>query len=377
MRQLSRWALALFASAVGTSAPAADKYWVFFGTYTGGKSEGIYRSEFDPATGAMTPAELAAKTTNPSFLAIHPTNKFLYAVGESGGGAGVTAFSLDPATGALAKLNDQSAGGNGPCHLSVDGTGKCLVVANYGSGSCGALPIKADGTLGKMTSFHQHAGKSVNPGNQEGPHAHSATIDAKSGFAIVADLGIDKLLVYKLNPEKALLEGGDTNFVATPPGSGPRHFAFHPTGKFAYACGEINSTILSYTYDGAGKLVPVNVASTLPGGKPVKGNSTAEVQVHPSGNFAFVSNRGHNSIAAFRIDPKTGGVTPIGHLTGGVNVPRNFAVDPTGKWIVVANQEGNDAVVFSWDAEKGEGSRIGTRIEVGKPVCVKFVPVAK
>lgn len=384
-----RQALALMGVTMsGLMLDAAEEngpYWVYFGTYTGGKSRGIYRSRFDPKTGALSEAELAAEVTNPSFLAVHPTRKFLYAVGEVSNingkkAGGVHAFALDSKTGALTKLNAKDSGGAGPCHLTVDATGKCVVVANYGGGSCGSLKIEADGSLGEMVSFHQHQGKSVNPARQQGPHAHSANIDAANRYCVVADLGLDQLLVFQVDPEAGKLIPNQPPFYATPPGSGPRHFAFHPNGKFAYACGELDMTIIALKYDAAsGSFAPVNVAPTLPKDTPdaIRAkSSTAEVVVHPSGQYAFVSNRGHNSIAIFKLDAETGAATPAGHVTGDIQTPRNFNLDPTGRWILVGNQDGDSVTVFGWDNEQGVSKRTNNKIVVGRPVCVRFVPVS-
>jgi 6-phosphogluconolactonase len=381
----------LAASAAALAAPAtaadppADGYWAFFGTYTDGKSKGIYRSRFDPKAGTLSPPELAAPAPNPSFLAVHPTRKYLYAVAEVGGGGGrkgggVTAFALDARAGTLAKINETDSGGPGPCHLTVDRTGKCLIVANYGGGSCGLIPIMGDGAVAKITAFHQHQGSGPYKGRQEGPHAHSANVSPDNRFVIVADLGLDRLLVYKLDPAAGTLAPNDPPYFACPPGSGPRHFAFHPSGKFAYTNGELDFTVAALRYDAdKGRFEPVNVTPTIPADTPEsvrKKNSTAEVAVHPSGRYVFVSNRGHNSIATFKVDPETGGLTAGPHLTGDVNTPRNFAVDPTGRWILVANQGGDSVVVFEWDNDAGNGKQTGTKVEVGKPVCVRFVPVS-
>jgi 6-phosphogluconolactonase len=378
----------LAAATVGSSAAAepTDKYWVFLGTYTGGKSKGIYRSEFDAKTGQLSPPELAAEVTNPSFLAIHPTNKFLYAVGEVSNidgkrAGGVYAFALDTKTGSLTKLNAKDSGGAGPCHLTVDQTGRCVIVANYGGGSSGVLPINDDGSLGEMASFHQHEGKSVNPARQEGPHAHSANIDANNRFVVIADLGLDKLLVFKLDPSAAKMTPNDPPAFRTPPGSGPRHFAFHPNGKFAYTNGELDMTVIALKYDANnGTFTQVNVAPTIPADTPAdlrKKSSTAEVLVHPSGRYVFVSNRGYDTIATFKVDETTGAVEPGEHLKGNIKTPRNFNIDPSGRWVLVANQDGDSVVVFEWDNAAGRGKQTDTKIEVGRPVCVKFVPAAK
>lgn len=370
----------LLALASSTAQPA-DKYWVYYGTYTApGKSEGIYRSSFDPATGELGPAELAAKAASPSFLAVHPSKKFLYAVGEGSPG-GVHAFTLDDKTGGLSKINSGTSGGPGPCHLTVDPSGKCVVVANYGGGSVACLPIGPDGGVGKPGTFIQHAGKSVNKSRQGEPHAHSANFSPDGQFAIVADLGLDKLIVYKLKADAARLTSNDPEAYKVPAGAGPRHFAFHPNGKYAYTNGEMDFNVYALSYDAAkGAFAPINHANTLPKDTPtdvVKKNSTAEVVVHPSGKWVLASNRGHNSVAVFKVDDATGGITPAGHLTGGINIPRNFAVDPTGKWVLVANQDGDSVSVFSWDNESGSGKPTGTVVKVGKPVCIKFVAVGK
>jgi 6-phosphogluconolactonase len=360
--------------------PKAGKMWVFIGTYSGAKSKGIYRFEFDTTTGALTGPELAAETKNPSFLAIHPSRKFLYAVGEldnvSGKkGGGVSAFALDTKTGELKPLNQESSVGAGPCHIVVDRTGKNALVANYGGGSVAVLPIGSDGKLGEASAFVQHKGKGADPARQSGPHGHSINVDAGNRFAVAADLGLDQLLVYKFDADKGTLTPHDPPFLATAPAAGPRHFAFHPNGKWAYVINEMNMTLDAMAYDAdKGTLKKLQTVPTLPKGAEGKNFSTAEVVVHPSGKFVYGSNRGHHSIVGYAIDEKTGELTLIGHQGEGIKTPRNFNIDPTGQFMIVANQDGNSIVLFRIDPRTGELKPTGTTAEVGSPVCVKFVP---
>jgi 6-phosphogluconolactonase len=363
-------------------ASPPGKRWVFIGTYTDGKSKGIYRFALDPASGELTGGELVAETDNPSFLAIHPNHRFLYAVNEVGNfegqhSGGVTAFGLDPAKGTLTRLNSQPSGGVDPCHLIVDRAGKHVLVANYGGGNASVLPIGGDGRLGKATAFVQHKGSSVNRNRQEGPHAHSINLDPANHFAVVADLGLDRVMVYRYDSAKGTLTPNDPPFVATDPGAGPRHFAFHPNGRFAYAIDELNCTVFALAYDpDRGTFQPLQTVSTLP--VPYKGEySTAEVQVHPSGRFLYGSNRGHDSIAVFAIDEKSGKLTAAGHQGDGIKTPRNFGIDPTGQFLIVANQGSDSLVVFRIDPATGALRPTGHRVSVPSPVCVKFVEQEK
>ncbi len=355
---------------------------VYIGSYTGGKSEGIYVSELDLSSGKLAPPQLAAVAVNPSFVAIHPSRKFLYAVGEIDDfegkkTGGVSAFSINPKDGKLTLINQQSSQGAGPCHLVVDNSGKNVLVANYGGGSVACLPIDDDGSLREAATFIQHKGSSVTPQRQAGPHAHSINVDAANRFAVVADLGLDKLLVYRLDAARGILTPNDPPSVSVPPGGGPRHFVFHPDGKFAYTNNEITCTVTAFTYDAdKGKFSQIHTTSTLPAGVDVKGSdSTAEVRVHPSGRFLYVSNRGHNSIAIFAIDPSTGKLTALGHASTLGEIPRNFNLDPSGRYLLAANQATNNVVVFRVDAKTGLLEPTGSEIEVGSPVCVRFMKI--
>jgi 6-phosphogluconolactonase len=351
-----------------------NRYAVYFGTYTAGKSKGIYRAMFDAVSGALGEPELAAETTNPSFLAIHPSRKFLYAVGELSGkkGGAVSAFAIEP-SGKLTMLNQQSTIGGGPCYVGLDNAGKHALVANYGGGSVAVFPIGGDGKLGESSAFVQHTGSSANPKRQAGPHAHSIFLDAGNRFAFAPDLGLDKVMIYKFDADKGTLDNAGFGQVA--PGSGPRHFAFHPNGKFAYVINEMLCTVTAFRYDAArGALSEVQTITTLPAGETVQpGYSTAEIRVHPTGRFLYGSNRGHNTIAVFAIDAETGRLTLVQHEPTQGKTPRNFNLDPTGRWLLAAHQNSDNVVVFRVDLATGKLAPTGQSIEVGAAVCVKFM----
>jgi 6-phosphogluconolactonase len=373
--------MAVLVHAVAAGEPPAKpgKMCVFVGTYTDGKSKGIYRFAFDPASGALSGGELVAETVNPSFLAVHPTRRFLYAVNEVGNfegkpGGGVTAFALDPTHGTLARLNSQPSGGGDPCHLVVDRAGRHVLVANYGGGNASVLPIGPDGRLGPATAFVQHKGSSVNRQRQEAAHAHSINLDVANRYAVVADLGLDRVFVYRYDDQKGTLTPNDPPSVATAPGAGPRHFAFHPDGRFAYVINELGSTVVALGYDALkGSFKPLQTVSTLPAGWKGE-NGTAEVQVHPSGRFLYGSNRGHDSIAVFAVDQQSGKLTPAGIQSDGIKTPRNFGIDPTGSFLIVANQASDSLVVFRIDPKTGALRPTAHRVAVPVPVCLKFVP---
>lgn len=357
------------------------KLMVYVGTYTGTKSKGVYVFGMDLASGAVTPARLAGEAVNPSFVAIHPSQRFLYAVGEVSDFAGkksggVSAFAIDSSTGNLTLLNQQSSGGTGPCHLVVDKAGKNVLVANYGGGSVAVLPIQADGRLSEASCFIQHTGKSVNPRRQEAPHAHSINLDAANNFAFVADLGLDKVLVYRFDAMKGTLTPNDPPAASVAPGAGPRHFAFHPSGRYAYVINEMGNTVTAFSYDAQkGVLTAIQTLSTLPQGY-TEVSHTAEVQVHPSGKFLYGSNRGHDSIAVYSIDQNTGRLTLVGIPSTQGKTPRNFGIDPTGTFLLAANQDSDNVVVFRIDPQTGELKPTGQVVEVPTPVCVKFMAVA-
>jgi len=385
--------LALLFAMLTPLAASPQAYHVYFGTYTNAKTEsrGIYRSRLDLITGHLSPAELAAPAKDPAFLALHPNGKFLYALDESSDPkrtptTGLSAYAINPATGALTLLNQQTPGGPGPCHLAVDATGQTLLVANYSGGSVSAISLQPDGRLGTLGSVVKHTGASVNPGRQKAPHAHGIYFAPDHRFAFAPDLGTDRVIAYRVTPATAhltLLQSGMgvppmsvTPGATLPPGSGPRHLTFHPTGKFVYVINELLCTMTAFTYEStAGTLTSIQTISTLPPGEAVpKGTSTAEVQVHPNGKFLYGSNRGANTLVVYTIDEKTGQLTYLENVSTLGKTPRHFALDPTGTWLLAENQETNTVTVFRVDSETGHLTPTGQHLAVPSPVCAVFVP---
>lgn len=360
---------------------AAPDYLVYVGTYTNdGKSKGLYTLKLNIKTGSLTEIGVTEGVVNPSFLAIHPSNKFLYAVGEISEfdgkkAGGVTAFAINPKDGSLTKLNEKSSGGAGPCHLVVDATGKNVLVANYGGGSVACLPINADGTLEDASSFIQHEGSSVDKQRQEGPHGHSINLSPDNKFAFAADLGLDKVLIYAFDAEKGKLTPNDPAAADIEPGSGPRHFSFHPSGKYAYVINEMALTVTAFKYDAArGELKTLQTISTIPDAdRAQQGLSTAEVRVHPSGKFLYGSNRGHDTIVAFRINQDTGGLTYIENESTQGKTPRNFFIDPTGTYLLAENQGSDSIVVLRVNQDTGALEPTDNRIEIPSPVCIRMI----
>ena len=359
-------------------AEAAEPTRVYIGTYTQADgSQGIYQAELSD-DGALKLVGLAGEAKNPSFLALPPGDQFLYAVSEvadyddSHGGA-VSAFGVDE-SGSLALLNHQSSGGAGPCFVSLDSAGKHALVANYGGGSVAVLPIGADGKLQPASCFIQHAGSGPNKARQEGPHAHCIKLDAANRFALACDLGLDKVFIYRFDAATGKLTPAEQPWLETEPGAGPRHLAFHPSGKFVYFVNELNSTLTAAAYDSeVGTLQRLQTLITLPPGG-VEGNSGAEVVVHPSGKFVYSSNRGHDSIAMFAIDEQTGKLTSLGQHPAGGKTPRNFNIDPSGKFLVAALQGSDLIVVHAIDQTTGKLTQTDYAIDVSMPVCIKFAP---
>jgi len=376
-------ALVILTGLAATAAPAQQsKYLFYVGTYTeeGSKSKGIYAYRFDAESGQIAPLGLAAETTNPSFVALHPNGKYLYAVNEVGNykgpnSGGVSAFSLDRATGKLTFLNEVPSRGADPCYITVDKTGKYVLVANYTGGSVAVFPVLADGKLGEASAFVQHTGHGTDPKRQEGPHAHSIDLSPDNHLAMVDDLGLDELLVYRFDAAKGSLTPNNPPFAKLDAGTGPRHFALHPTGKFAYVVAEMHSTVTVFSNDAStGTLHPLQTISTLP--KSFTGeNDDAEIQMHPSGKFLYASNRGHDSIAVFAIDPSKGTLTPVEDTPTQGKIPRSFEIDPTGRFLLAANQKSDNIVVFRIDPKTGHLTATGQVLEVGSPVCVKFLAV--
>jgi len=375
---------ALLHSTLVSAAPAKahGKYIFYVGTYTedGSKSKGIYAYRFDSETGQATPLGLAAETTNPSFVALHPNGRFLYAVNEVGNyqrpnSGGVSAFSIDHATGKLTLLNEVPSRGADPCYITVDKTGKYVLVANYTGGSIAVFPVLADGKLGEASAFIQHDGHGTNPQRQEKAHAHSIDLSPDNRFAMVDDLGLDELLVYKFNSANGSLTANNPPFAKLDPGAGPRHFALSPSGKFAYVIAEMHSTVTAFSNDErTGTLKALQTISALP--KDFTGqNDDAEIEIHPSGKFLYASNRGSDTITVFSIDPGKGTLTPVEYTPTQGKIPRSFEIDPTGKFLFAENQKSDNIVVFRIDTNTGHLTPTGQVLDVPSPVCVKFLKV--
>ncbi len=366
--------------------PNKQQFLVYVGTYTeeGSTSKGIYAYRFDPNTAELTALGLAGETTNPSFLAVDPNHRFLYAVNEVGNYKGeksgaVSAFAIDRTTGKLTLLNQVASKGADPCYIIVDKTGKYVLVANYTGGSVAVFPVLEDGRLGEASSFIQHTGHGSDPERQEGPHAHSIDLSPDNRFAIVDDLGLDETLVYRFDSAKGSLTLNDpqlyTTLAKADPGAGPRHFAFHPNGKFAYVLNEMGSTVSVFSYDSSGGVLRrLQTISSVP--QDFSGHKeAAEIQVHPSGKFLYASNRGHDSIAVFAIDPDKGTLTLIEYASTKGQTPRSFEITPGGSLLFAANEKSNNIVVFHIDDKTGRLTPTGKVLDVAEPVCVKFVPI--
>lgn len=342
---------------------------IYVGTYTGGESKGIYLLHFDTNSGVLSMKGVAAETSNPSFVALHPNGKFLYAVNETGTGE-LSSFAIEPDTGLLKLINEKPSGGGAPCHLVVDESGRNLLVANYSGGSVTVTRINLDGSLGDQSAFIQHVGSSINTNRQTSPHAHSINLDQSNHFAVAADLGIDQLLVYKFDPADGTLAINSAAKLS--PGSGPRHFVFHPTQNYAYAINELSSEVSAFKYmPDRGLLQQMQTITTLPRDYAGEGNSTAEIRVSADGKFVYGSNRGHDSIAVFRVN-QDGTLTAVQIQKIGGKTPRNFNLDPTGRFLLAAAQGSGVINVFSVDANTGKLSATGNSVQVPSPVCIRF-----
>jgi 6-phosphogluconolactonase len=399
-------ALALAVLDVQWALGQGSDYFMYVGTYTGFKyvhhskpfgkgeshSQGIYVSRLHAATGEFSEPTLAAEMVNPSFLAISPDHRFLYAVSEDPLSLGppldhssfVSAFAIDPANGKLRPLNTVPASGTSTCFISMDKTGKYVLVSNFGSGSTSVIRVKEDGSLGELTGFIQNVGHSVDPRIQFEPHTHSVVVSPDNRYAIVSDLGLDKVLIFRFDPQTGMLSPPEPPFATVYPGGGPRHFTFDPAGKFGYQLSEMSGIVDVYAWDSArGTLTPVQSVHTVPHDF-TGGNHSAEIEIHPNGKFLYESNRrtfseterAPDTIGVFSIDPHTGMLSFVEHSpTGGV-MPRNFKIDPTGTYLLAANQISNNVVEYKIDSETGRLSKTGTEIKVDTPVCLQFVPVA-
>jgi 6-phosphogluconolactonase len=358
----------------GTAAanlPGTDLVYIGSGT----KDIHVYRMNL--ANGALTEAAPAAPIAHPSFLTLAPNHRLLYAVTEGGSknASSVSAFSIDRQSGKLTFINEQPSGGAGPCHVAVDPSGRALLAANYSSGSMAVFPIKDGGSLGEMSGFFQGQGSGINPQRQEGPHAHCVVTDPADRFALLCDLGLDKVFVFKFDAANGSITANDPPFALVKPGSGPRHITFHPNGRFAYLINEMGETLTAFDYDASrGVLHELQTESTVPADYTAP-STCAEVVVHPSGRFVYGSNRGHDSIVEFAVDDATGRLTRLGWYSTKGKTPRNFEIDPAGTFLLAANQESNTVIVFRIDPKTGALTPTGQTLEVATPMCVKFCPL--
>ncbi len=352
---------------------------LYVGTYTSGKSEGIYAYRMNVETGELK-RNGSTKAVNPSFLALHAGSgrrRYLYAVNEVGDFAGkssgaVSAFSIDSTTGSLNFLNQQASMGADPCHVIVDRTGKFAIVANYSGGSVSVFPIQRNGNLGPASDVVQHHGSSVNKERQEGPHAHCVILDRSNRYAFASDLGLDKVMIYRLDARAGKLRPAKEPWVQLEPGAGPRHLTFHANGKYFYVINELNSTLTAFRYDPLnGTLRSMQTVSTLPADYS-GANSCADVHLSPSGKFLYGSNRGHDSIVVFAVNENTGQLTYLEHASTGGKTPRNFTIDPTGRFLLAANQQSDSIVTLGIDQQTGRLKPTGYAAEVPAPVCLKF-----
>ncbi|HXL21013.1 MAG TPA: lactonase family protein [Candidatus Dormibacteraeota bacterium] len=370
-------AAAPFALPVGSAAdkkPAAGQYVVYVGTYTTKtESKGINTFRFDAATGKMTPAQVAAESPDPSFVAVHPSGKYLYAVNEAGKSSVVSAFAIDGASKALTLLNQLPALGEDPCYISFDRTGKFALIANYSAGNIAVFPILSDGKLGRATAAVQDSGTlGPNKERQEGPHAHWIEASPDNRFLLVADLGLDEVLIYRFDAVTGSVAPNQPAFARLKAGAGPRHAAFDRNGKFVFVASEMDSTITSFSWDAKkGALKQTGAVSTLPAGYSGR-NEVAEIALHPNGKFLYVSNRGNESIAVFAIHPGNGALTLVAHVPTGGKEPRHFAIDPSGQFLVAENQLSDNIVEFRIDAATGKLTATGAVVSVPSPVCVTF-----
>ncbi|MFG6412579.1 lactonase family protein [Roseateles sp. DC23W] len=373
---MERLALALMTALLPLATTAETL--VYIGTDTGGTSQGIYVSTLDEASGALSTPRLAAAIGNPGFLAMHPSRPVVYSVAASRAADGrwqeeVVAFAVQQ-DGSLIRINAQPAGGSGPCHIAVDASGRVLLLANYGGGNVVSYPLRDDGSLGPAASTFQHEGAGANPQRQEKPHPHAIYPGPTQARAYVPDLGIDQVVIYRLDAASGRLALHTPAHAATEPGGGPRHLAFHPNGRFAYVALELTSRVQAYRVDAAtGALQAFEAHSSLPEGASATGNTTAEILVHDNGRVLYVSNRGHDSIAVFAIDPQTGSLRFVETTATGGRTPRSFGLVPGGRFLMAANQNGGNVTVFSIDAQRGTLSRVGTGAQVDRPKHVRFL----
>jgi 6-phosphogluconolactonase len=348
-----------------------DDFHLLVGTYTSGKSEGIYVFKFNIKTGEFEAESIAKNLKNPSYLVVSPDGKFVYSAGEIDKNGAVYAFAFDKKTGDLKQLSTQSSNGNYPCFVEIDKTGKWVFAGNYGAGNLTVLPVEANGGLGKPIQTLQHEGKSINPSRQEGPHVHSVNIAPNNVDVFVPDLGLDKIFTYSLDEKTGKLSAGNPAFTKVQEGSGPRHFTVHPKGRFAYVIQEISADVTAFDYK-KGTLNAIQTISAKPKGFTGDFNC-ADIHISPDGKFLYGSNRVHDSLVIYAIDAKMGKLTYVAHQSVIGKKPRNFMIDPTGNFVLVANQDSDNITIFKRDMKSGLLTPTGKEISVPNPVCLKMV----
>jgi 6-phosphogluconolactonase len=351
----------------------AQENYLLVGTYTStGKSQGIYIYKFNSETGEAIMVS-SVSTSNPSFIAVSPDEKFVYAVHEidrTNIGGDVSAFAFDKKTGTLTFINKMPTGGDHPCYVEVDKTGKWVFAANYSGGSLSFFPVNKDGGLGQ-SSLIQHTGSGKNPQRQDKPHVHCTLISPDNHWLFVPDLGIDKVMIYGFDEKTGKLTPGKQPYSASESGAGPRHFTFHPNGKYAYLIEELTGHVVAHTFDN-GTLTVLQRLSTIRDQPGYAGS--ADIHVSPDGKFLYATNRGDfNTIASYKIDPSTGKLSALENLPTLGNSPRNFSLDPAGNFLLIANQGSDEIVIFKRNKETGMLTDTGKKISVGQPVCLKWV----
>ncbi|MDR8392586.1 lactonase family protein [Aliifodinibius sp. S!AR15-10] len=353
-----------------------QEYYLFVGTYTGEGSEGIYLYKFNSADGSVSSLIETAEASNPSYLVISPDHANVYAVSEGGDAPtdSVSSFAFDKATGQLSFLNRQSSQGKGPCYVSIDAKGQAVFAGNYGGGSLAMLPVNEDGALAEASAAIQHEGSSANQARQQSPHVHCTYVSPDNNYLFATDLGTDKVTGYAFNADEVTLEKEPAYVFDAEPGAGPRHLTFHPNGEYAYLVNELNGTVVAFSYSD-GSLDPLQTISTLPEGYD-GAISGADIHVSPDGDYLYASNREDlNNIVIYSIDQQSGELTKVGEQASGGVHPRNFMIDPTGQFLLVANRHTDNIVIFNRDEDTGQLSPTGTEIEVSQPVCLKMIPV--
>ncbi|MUG70672.1 MULTISPECIES: lactonase family protein [Paenibacillus] len=350
------------------------KVLAFIGSYADSANPGLYACRFDTDTGSLEIVDQASGLQNPTFLDVDQDRLKLYAITEGTDAKGqrcgaAAAYDIDPSTGTLSLLNKELTVPSPTCHITLDHTRQCIMVSSYHGGMIGLSPVMEDGRVGPTADIHQHKGASILP-VQDRPRAHSVFVDRSNRFAVASDLGLDRLMIYKLDvPARRLIPHGEVRIA---PGSGPRHFAFHPQLPYGYVINELNATITGFSYDQEqGALHEIQTVSTLPDAYEGD-NACADIHISPDGKFLYGSNRGHDSIAVYAIDPFTGKLALVEHASTLGGHPRNFALSPDGRFLLAANRDSNNIVTFNRDAETGKLLPAGPVLEVSKPVCIKF-----